>query len=89
MLLDVGEDRLSKSMDIVTFIRNQIMMKSTIRSMLSPQARYLSKNQKKFALDSESSTSSGNSNSDFDPDDPALLKSSNALQLAQGVTRKM
>ena len=40
--------------------------------MLNPQSRYLSRNQKKFALDSDSTSSSDNTDSDFDPLDPAL-----------------
>ena len=49
--------------------------------MLNPQARYLSRNQKKFVLDSDSSSSSDNTDSDFDPNDPELLRK-DSLKLA-------
>ena len=52
-MLDVAENRLSKSLDVVTFIRDQIMMVSYLNSMLTTQEKILAKNQYKFALTSD------------------------------------
>lgn len=66
-LFAIGEDRLSESLDVVTFIRNQLMLKATLKAMLSIPEKYLVKNQKKFALDSDDSTSEEEEDFNFDP----------------------
>ena len=41
MLLKIGEERSSNSMDVITFIRNQLFLLQAVKSMLTPQERFL------------------------------------------------
>ena len=63
------------------------MLTASLKAILTTQEKYLVKNQKKFAIDSASS-SSDESEIDFDPNEAALIASPYALKLAQGVKQR-
>jgi len=57
-LLDKGLDRVSKQLDIVTFLRKQMMLDVLIKHQFSPLERYLARRQyKQFVLNSSASES--------------------------------
>ena len=60
-----------------------MVMKSILKTLLTPAEKYLIKNQKQFALDSASSTSQ--SDSDLDTNAKTLYYQPYAQKLAQGV----
>ena len=80
MLYEIAEDRLSKNLDVVTFIKQNMVMQGMMKTLLTPQEKYLIKNQKQFALDSASSSSS--SDTDVDTNAGSLYYLPYALKLA-------
>ena len=86
MLYEIGEDRLSRNLDVLTFLKQQMVMNSVLKTLLSPQEKYLIKHQKQFALDSASSSSA--SEDDINPNTGLLQYQTYAKKLAQGVKQR-
>ena len=62
-----GSDRIGKQLDVVSFIRKQMLLDTLIKAQFSPLERFLATRQyKSFVLDSaKSSDSESNSDQEF------------------------
>ena len=57
-----GSDRIGKQLDIVSFIRKQMLLDTLIKAQFSPLERFLAKHQyKNFVLDPSKSSESDSS----------------------------
>ena len=61
-MVDEGSDRVDASLDIVEFIRGQMMLSTMQKTLFNHLERYMIKNQKKFVLQSRPDDSSSSDN---------------------------